>query len=216
MRFLVYDTETSGLVHDRLPIEHPSQPDLVQLAALLLDENAKELAAIHCIIKPQGWVIPDQAAKVHGITTALANEVGIPHLLAVAMFTNLRALADVQVAHNLSFDERVMSTAIHRTGKTPSHPGPMERACTKELATPVLNLPPTAKMVAAGFNKPKPPTLSECYLHLFGETLEGAHDAMVDTRACARVFFRLRNGPAVDTREEAAKRFPLPQDGAAT
>lgn len=193
-RFLVYDTETSGFVHDRLPLEHPSQPDLVQLAMLLLDDDARELAAVHVIIKPNGWVIPDQAANVHGITTELAAAVGVPHVLAVALFTNLRALADFTVAHNRAFDERVMATAIHRTGKTPAHPGPTTHYCTKELATPVLNLPPTAKMVAAGFtNKPKPPTLSEAYLYLFGETLEGAHNAMVDTRACARIFFRLRS-----------------------
>jgi len=197
MRFLCYDTETSGLVHDRLPIEHPSQPNLVQLAMLLLDEDARELAAVSVIIKPNGWVIPDQAANVHGITTELANAVGVPHVLAVAMFTNLRSLADYTVAHNRAFDERVMATAIHRTGKTPAHPGPAQHFCTKDLATLVLNLPPTAKMKAAGFNKPKPPTLGECYLHLFGETLEGAHSAMVDTRACARVFFRLRKDAQV-------------------
>jgi DNA polymerase III subunit epsilon len=56
----------------------------------------------------------------------------------------------------------------------------------------LVNLPPTAKMVAAGFNKPKPPKLAEVILFLFGEELQGAHDAMVDVRATARVHFHLQ------------------------
>ena len=47
-------------------------------------------------------------------------------------------------------------------------------------------------MVAAGFNKPKPPKLEECIKHFFNETLEGAHDAMVDLAACSRVYFHLK------------------------
>jgi hypothetical protein len=35
--------------------------------------------------------------------------------------------------------------------------------------------------------------LAECVKHFFGEDLAGAHDALVDVRACARVFFRLRD-----------------------
>lgn len=50
-----------------------------------------------------------------------------------------------------------------------------------------------ARMLAAGISKPKAPKLAECVKHFFGEDLAGAHDALVDVRACARVFFRLRD-----------------------
>jgi DNA polymerase-3 subunit epsilon len=60
-----------------------------------------------------------------------------------------------------------------------------------EAATPVLNLPPTERMIAAGFDKPKPPKLEECIRHFFNEDLEGAHDAMADVIACRRVYFHL-------------------------
>jgi DNA polymerase-3 subunit epsilon len=61
------------------------------------------------------------------------------------------------------------------------------------MAVPVLNLPPTDKMRAAGFVKPKAPTLAECVRFLFDEELEGAHSAMVDCLACARVYRELIN-----------------------
>ena len=35
------------------------------------------------------------------------------------------------------------------------------------------------------------PKLEECVRHFFGETLVGAHDALTDVRATARVFYHL-------------------------
>jgi DNA polymerase-3 subunit epsilon len=63
--------------------------------------------------------------------------------------------------------------------------------CTCESAKPIVNLPPTDRMRMAGFNGPKPPKLEECMMHFFGEQLTGAHDAMVDVLACARIYHHL-------------------------
>jgi DNA polymerase-3 subunit epsilon len=189
---LIFDTETAGLPQDTLPDDHPAQPHLVQLGALLVDEDGAERASVNLIVRPDGWTIPSATTAAHGITTEAAARVGVPLALAVAAFTNLRGLADELVAHNLPFDEKIMQYAITRVGKTPRSAGPSLRTCTMALAAPVVNLPPTAKMLAAGFNKPKAPSLSECYRHFFGEELAGAHDALVDARACARVYFHLK------------------------
>ena len=35
------------------------------------------------------------------------------------------------------------------------------------------------------------PKLEECMNHFFNETIEGAHDALVDVRATARVYYHL-------------------------
>jgi DNA polymerase-3 subunit epsilon len=191
---LFHDTETSGFINPNENETHSSQPHLVQLGLLLCDDDAKELATVELIVRPNGYNIPDGAAKVHGITTALATRAGVPLLVAVAAFTNLRALADRLVAHNLPFDDMVMRAAIHRTGKTPSSPGPMNRSCTMTMAGEIMNLPPTAKMKAAGFDKYKPPNLTEAHRHFTGEDFAGAHGALADCRACARVYFEiLRN-----------------------
>jgi DNA polymerase III subunit epsilon len=64
--------------------------------------------------------------------------------------------------------------------------------CTMEASAPIVNLPPTERMVAAGFNKPKPPKLEECIKHFFKEDLKGAHDAMIDVSACRRIYFELK------------------------
>jgi DNA polymerase-3 subunit epsilon len=83
-----------------------------------------------------------------------------------------------------------MTAAFHRAGKTDVMPA-LNPRCTQALSSPLLNLPPSERMRAAGFSKPKPPKLSESYQFFFNEELVGAHDALVDARACARVYLEL-------------------------
>jgi len=190
MSILFFDTETTGLPDFRLPDDHEHQPHCVQLAAVLTDDAGKEQAQINVIIKPDGWEIPAQAAEVHGITTEHAQRYGVRNVVAAGMLHDLAACAEIAVAHNIKFDAQIVRTMFARAGR-PQWQIPSRKFCTAEAATPVLNLPPTERMIAAGFDKPKMPKLEECIAHFYGETLEGAHDALVDVRACARVYFEL-------------------------
>lgn len=189
---IIYDTETTGLARDRLPPDDPGQPHLVQLAASLIEDDGTERASMSMIVRPDGWTIPEEASRVHGISQDLAARVGVPLRVAVACFTNLRALADEAVAHNEKFDWTVVEAALARLGVTPEKPWP-KRICTAQgPAADHVGLPPTERMLAAGFNKPKTPNLQELHKHLFGEGFDGAHDALIDVRACARCFTELR------------------------
>ena len=196
MPTLIFDTETTGLPSRGAPLDHASQPHLVQLAAVLLDDDGVERACVSLIVRP-AIPIPPDAAKIHGISEELAARVGVPPAVAVGVWSNLARRADLLVAHNIAFDIGLMATAWLRTsGRTvdawQEAYGGHRQFCTMKAATPVVNLPPTERMVAAGFNRPKPPKLEECIRHFFDEDLAGAHDALVDVRACARVFNHLR------------------------
>jgi DNA polymerase-3 subunit epsilon len=119
---------------------------------------------------------------------------GVPLLIAVSALTNLWACAAVRVAHNLEFDEKVIRRAISRLGRESTVAWPPAE-CTKELAAPIVNLPPTERMVRAGYgDKPKAPSLRECYQHFFKEEVPQAHSALADTRACARVYLKILEG----------------------
>ena len=196
---LFFDTETTGLPDFRAPMDDPIQPHLVQLACLLTDDDGTERASLSLIVNP-GVPIPAGASAVHGITDLIADRAGVFNDTAVAMWHRLAERADLLVAHNIRFDWAIMEAAHARLSDRPqlnlmkmdtAHAN-RPRFCTLDAAAPIVNLPPTERMVAAGFNKPKPPKLEECVKHFFGETLEGAHDALVDVRACARVFFHLK------------------------
>lgn len=190
MTVLFFDTETTGFLDDRLPPDHAAQPYIVQLAAQLCDDAGTPLAGF-CFIVDPGVKIPERAAAVHGITDELAAKLGVSAEFALQAFTHLYQRADLVCAHNIKFDKGIIEVAIARHyGKTMPLRKPL--FCTMEAASPIVNLPPTEKMRAAGFDKPKPPKLEECVQHFFNEKLDGAHDAMIDLTACRRVYLHIK------------------------
>lgn len=195
---LAYDTETSGLPLFKEPSEHPAQPHIVQLGAVLIDlDSRKTIASMDVIVQPDGWTIPDEVAAVHGITTEHATAVGIPERTALEMFMTLWAGRPL-LGHNESFDRRILRIAQHRfaasvTDEQRDSWKACNAHCTQLLSTPILKLPPTAKMRAAGRFHHKSANLGEAYEFFMGRKLEDAHSAMADCRAALDVFFAIQN-----------------------
>lgn len=199
---LFYDTETTGLPLFKEPSEHPAQPHIVQLAALLVDLDTRQtISSMDVVICPNGWTIPDEVAAVHGITTEYAEAVGIEEVQAIDMFMALWAgPGRLRIAHNEQFDARILRIALKRFYDKPDHLLPISDTwkegiadCTAKLATPICQIPPTAKMLKAGFNKFKTANLSEAYRHFTGKELENAHSAMADVMACRDVYFAIQD-----------------------
>lgn len=179
---LFFDTETTGIVNFKLPSDHPSQPNLVQLAAELHDAEKNIRGSINLIIKPEGWEIPVEASNVHGITTEHAHKYGVRLFDALAMFESLVGVADLVVAHNINFDKTVIRAANARKNVVSSL-GAKPDYCTMQAATNIVKIPGKY-----GF---KWPQLAEAHRYFTGEDFDGAHDALVDVKACARVFYYL-------------------------
>ena len=85
--FLIFDTETTGLPKKwNAPIsDSENWPRCVQLAWQLHDNNGKLISHQSSIIKPDGFDIPFESEKVHGISTVLANTSSINILGKVAL-----------------------------------------------------------------------------------------------------------------------------------
>jgi DNA polymerase III subunit epsilon len=198
MMILFFDTETTGFVDERMPFDADHQPHLVQLAAQLCDHGGKVFAGFSLIVEPgikDGNLIPEKAAAVHGVTSEIATKFGVSRSFALQIFSHLYQRCDLIVAHNVKFDKAVIEITIGREyGRLKELSRPT--FCTMESAAPIVNLPPTERMIAAGIKKPKAPKLEECMKFFFGEALDGAHDAMVDVEACRKVYFRIAGAEA--------------------
>ena len=180
--YLFFDTETTGICNFKAPHTDPSQPHIVQLAAMLVDPVGNVRGSMNAIIDPH-VEIPEAAANVHGLTTEIVQRYGIRPLDALRMFYTFMKRADLLVAHNINFDRKLLRTTFHRLGAH-EQLAAFERCrtfCTMEAMTPVCRLP--------GHRGYKWPKLAEAYRHLFDEELEGAHDAMIDVMGCKDVFF---------------------------
>lgn len=199
MLMFFYDFETTGFPLFDQPSDDPRQPHIVQAGAALVErETAKVVASINLIARPDGWVIPDEAAEVHGITTEYAARVGMPEPMIVETMLRLWRLADVRAGHNEPFDARIMRIGLKRfTDENIADEwkaGPAE--CTQKLATPIMKLPPTDKMLAAGRRHNKTANLQEAYEFFTGKPLENAHSAMADVLGCMEVWFAINHGQA--------------------
>ena len=198
---LFYDTETNGLPLWNKPSEHPGQPHITQLAAELFDaDSGRTLAFMDLMIRPEDWKIPPELEELTGITNELAARFGHSISNALRTFSLMWSEADLRVAHNESFDQRLVRIeAIRVLGVNHGFHEDWKNGptfCTQSNSTSILNLPPTPKMVAAGRNHAKSPNLGEAYKFFTGKDLEGAHNAAVDLAACKAVYFGIQSHAA--------------------
>lgn len=177
---LFFDTETTGKADFRSKPDAPHQPRLVQLGALLTDDGGEEMACIDLIITPEGFTIPESASSIHGITTDVARAYGVGLEVALPAFAQLCTKPHVIVAHNIDFDLLIMRGEYLRASCEDDPFDGAKLFCTMQAMTPICNIP--------GPYGPKWPKLIEAYRHCFGEDFSGAHSAMADVRACARVY----------------------------
>lgn len=188
---LFYDTETTGLLNFKVSHTDESQPSLVQLAGILTEDDGTERAVLNLIVDP-GRPVPEEASNIHGITDEIIERSSVPPSIALNAFKCLMIRADTMVAHNESFDRKVMAAAFHRVSMDDivvRQKTIMENVCTMKPATQVVKVLHKNPRTDTDYKWPK---LEECIRFFFDESLEGAHDALVDVRACIRVYFKLK------------------------
>ena len=183
--YLIFDTETTGLPQDfSAPLtDFDNWPRCVQLAWQLHDHTGKLLSSKNFIIQPDGFTIPFNAEKVHGISTQRAEEEGVPLEVAMDAFGRDLERTDFVIGHNLDFDLNIMGSEYLRANRENPFTDKIH-IDTKDDATDYCKLP-------GGRGKYKWPTLSELHEKLFDVGFEEAHNAEADVDATARCFLEL-------------------------
>ena len=174
---LVYDIETTGFPEWHLPSNRTCQPHIVQIGAVLCDFESREIIDdLDVIIRPDGWEIPGEASKIHGITTEVALDTGILERDAVQMLLNL-SVDTTRVSHNRTFDQRIIRIALSRYFKKPYR----DKWAEKDDHECTMNL--------CGKFGCKTKKLADAYRHFTGNELEQAHSAISDAKACMEIYF---------------------------
>src|SRR5690554_970343 len=184
--YIIFDTETTGLPrnYDAPITDLDNWPRLVQLAWQLHDEKGKLLSNQSFIVKPEGFTIPYNAEKVHGISTERALKEGNDLVEVLQAFQHDVAKSHYLVGHNIDFDIKVAGAEFLRK-QEPTDLLQRKSLDTKDLSTDFC-------AIAGGKGgKFKWPTLTELHNKLFGVAFEDAHDAAYDVAATAKCFFGL-------------------------
>ncbi len=185
--FLIFDTETTGLPKKwNAPISDiDNWPRCVQIAWQLHDEFGQLLERQDYLIKPEGYNIPYDAEKIHGISTLLVQEKGEDLEIVLNAFNEVLSKTKFVVGQNVKFDLNIMGCEFIRAAiQSNLNDLPVLDTCTETTAT-LCQLP------GGRGGKFKLPTLTELHQYLFNSPFEEAHNATADVEATTRCFFEL-------------------------
>ena len=185
--YLIFDTETTGLPRSwSAPItDTDNWPRCIQIAWQLHDEMGNLIEHQHYLIKPEGFNIPYDAERIHGISTELALEQGVLLAEVLEKFNIALSKTKFIVGQNLGFDVNIMGCEFHRMNiGSDMSKMPILDTCT-EVTANLLKLP------GGRGGRFKLPTLTELHQYLFDKPFSEAHNATADVEATTRCFLEL-------------------------
>ena len=196
--YLIFDTETTGLPKrwDAPISDTDNWPRAIQIAWQLHDEMGNLVDQQDYLIKPEGFNIPFDAEQIHGISTELAEQQGLPLDAVLEKFKAALDQTKFIVGQNVGFDVNIMGAEFYRQGVANTvEELPVLDTCTEETAL-------LCQIPGGRGGKFKLPTLTELHEHLFGEPFAEAHNATADVEATTRCFFELiRKGQGFTTEQ---------------
>jgi len=185
--YLIFDTETTGLPKRwNAPISDTDNwPRCIQIAWQLHDAMGNCIESQDYLVQPEGFNIPYDAEKIHGISTELAQEQGIPLTEVLEKFNIALNKTKFVVGQNVKFDLNIMGAEFFRENVANQlQELPVLDTCTEHTAS-LCQLP------GGRYGKFKLPTLSELHQFLFKKGFAEAHNATADVEATTRCFFEL-------------------------
>jgi len=185
--YLIFDTETTGLPKSwNAPItDTDNWPRCIQIAWQLHDDMGNVIEHNDFLIQPDGFNIPYDAERIHGISTELAEEQGITLNKGLALFNEALKKTKFIVGQNVGFDINIMGCEFHRFGVENNLTRlPLLDTCTEKTAL-------LCQIPGGRGGKFKLPTLTELHNHLFGVGFGEAHNATADVEATTRCFLEL-------------------------
>lgn len=206
---LFFDTETTGLPKNwsAPTTDLNNWPRLVQLAYLIYDYDGNLILSSNEIILPDGFTIPKEASNIHGITAEIANYRGREIGVVFETFLIHLKRAEVLVAHNMAYDEKIIGAELIRLGEE-NIVGNKKRICTMTSTVDLCKID--------GPHGHKWPKLAELHRYLFNHDFEGAHDALIDIEATAKCFWELvsigiiKNVSTKNSKLDQNKNFDVP------
>ena len=116
--FLIFDTETTGLPKRyNAPVSATDNwPRCVQIAWQLHDINGVLIEHQDYLIQPEGYDIPYDSERIHGISTELAAQQGLPLAQVLSRFKTVMEQAVFVVGQNINFDLNIVGCEFYRAG----------------------------------------------------------------------------------------------------
>ena len=211
MKVLVFDTETTGLPEENNVsiLDTFRWPYIVQLSFIYYDSEINDIIEYYdTIIKlPENITIPEDSINIHGITNEAMREKGISIRTALKKFNDILKDCDIVVAHNISFDKRMIMVECIRNKISQYFTRGQDikpEFCTMKNSKNICKI----KMVNfKGEEYFKSPKLSELYTFIFKEEPKNLHNSFVDILLCLRCYFAIIENKDIIINNDIKKLF---------
>lgn len=176
MSVLVFDTETTWVNRTAR---------IVQIACALYEKdenNNRSCTTVYDYLINPLCPIPAETTAVHGINDDMVKDAPTLDMIR----ENVHQLFDrahIHVAHNIAFDERILAQEVRRLKLAKITKRPI--FCTMMEWVEVVRIPSDRGWY-------KWPKLAELYTHLWQENVDWYHDALVDVKAAAACYFKMK------------------------
>ena len=160
-------------------------PRCIQIAWQLHDELGNCIEHQDYLIRPDGFNIPYDAEKIHGISTELATEQGLGLTEVLELFNTALSKTTFVVGQNVGFDLNIMGCEFHRLQvASPLSELPVLDTCTEKTAS-------MCQIPGGRGGKFKLPTLTELHQFLFHKPFWRSAQCHRRCRSHYPLFFRI-------------------------
>jgi DNA polymerase III epsilon subunit-like protein len=209
MRFLVFDTETTGLPQTKYinPFTLHQWPHIVQFSYIIYDSSLNDIVESkdYVIRLPENMLIPEESTKIHGITNEISTKKGVPiNEVLNEFFYYLRGV-DKLIGHNIEFDINMIKVELLRLINKDSLTNELTKiykydlhfltnfndiSCTLKDSIKFCNI-----QVVNKNGKPylKYPKLTELHEKLFNKSPSNLHNSFNDILVTLRCFMKLKH-----------------------
>jgi DNA polymerase III epsilon subunit-like protein len=190
---IIFDTETTGLLPKKnFRVIHPKRFDkwkqcrIVQIAWLVCNDEGDVVRSHDYIIKPDGFTVPEESFKIHGISHENAVKNGQPIVEILKKFLLDVTISSTIVAHNVVFDVSVVLSEMFRsTGDGSFDLSEVDSFYKKNSYCTMLH--GTKK----GGRWPKLDILYKEYFNCAPDLT--LHNALNDAEICRKIYFYQKN-----------------------
>ena len=191
---IIIDTETTGLFNRNASPENYelfNNSRMVEIAWEIYKPTGELITRESYLIKPEGYIIPDNVIAIHGITNEMANTYGKSIQDVFERLNNLLKDVSTIIAHNFSFDNAIILAELYRLHDKSDGLNLYnnmiydwmikEHKCTMMMSKNIM-----------GEGTCKWYKLIDLYRICFNEEPSGVlHRAAADVDICAKIYFHL-------------------------
>ncbi len=219
-KVLFIDLETTGLIknvnkNNKSENKYPNYKDnenydssrIVQFGYIYLEDfdydyEIKPVNIKSVIIKPEGFVIPEESIKIHGITNELANEKGKNIFKELKKIKKIIRDVEYIIGYNIYFDINILLNEFYRVGLKK----PIKKI--KELIKKenILCLGELSRQYKCYKNMP---SQKQIYKELFNKSIENIHNAQYDICASIEIMYWYYENNKLNDVEEQTYSFTL-------